>query len=599
MELIRLAFTDGTIPAGFCESILVLIPKAEQGQFRGIALLDIVYKVVASVINTRITAAVTFHDALHGSVKSRGTGTGIMEAKLLSQLRKTSDDPLFMVFLDLKKAFYSLDRERALLVLEKYGVGPNLLRIIRSTWARDTMVPRQSGYFGRPFRAGRGVRVGDVMSPTIFNIIIDAVVRDWEARLSPIELDELSLFYIDDGCLTGLDAVRMQSSVNIITDCFNRFGLKMNATKTKFMILQGERQRPHKCSEAMWYVNTGAGRNFKQRMKEKVTCVMCGASVNRSSLKIHQSRAICRNARASYEPPTPVRLQAIQEDRVTPRGEPGSYTVSIPKNGTEDIECPVPGCAYRLSTSRTGKMKWGQFRHHFRSRHIEDSIRIEEEGQLPQCSSCGFFGSTVNSERHLQSKDCQFYTGKRHRHFRNQRQTEALAVKLTVSGEEIERVCTFRYLGRILSDDDDDSHAILRQLEKARKVWSRFQSILRSEGVKPRAMGYFYKTIIQTVLLYGSESWVAPAWVLKQVRSFHHRIARYIAGLHIKKTSDGNWICPSTEEVLEKAGLLTLEEYIRKRRDTVRSFVMHRPIYRACQRSAVRYTKRTVWWKLD
>lgn len=167
MELIRLAFTDGTIPTGFCKSILVLIPKEEQGQSRGIALLDLVCKVVASVINTRITTEVTFHDALQGSVKSQGTGTGMMEAKLISQLRKSSDGPLFMVFLDLKKAFYSLDQEWALLVLEKYGVGPYLLRIIRSTWARDTMVPRQSGYFGRPFCAERGVRV---VSPTIFNI---------------------------------------------------------------------------------------------------------------------------------------------------------------------------------------------------------------------------------------------------------------------------------------------------------------------------------------------------------------------------------------------------------------------------------------------
>ena len=135
-------------------------------------------------------------------------------------------------------------------------------------------------------------------------------------------------------------------------------------------------------------------------------------------------------------------------------------------------------------------------------------------------------------------------------------------------------------------------------LEKARKVWASFQKVLRSEGVKPRVMGYFYKSIIQTVLLYGSESWVASETVLKQVRSFHHRVARYISGMHIRKNRDGTWTCPSSKDVLEKAGLKPLEEYIRKRRDTVRNFVMHRPIYRACQRSIV-LSKRTVWWKLD
>ena len=110
-----------------------------------------------------------------------------MEAKLLSQLRCRIDEPLYMVFIDLKKAFYSLDRERAMRILELYGVGENLRRIIRTVWAGDTMVPRQAGYFGKPFLAERGVRVGDNMSPTIFNIVIDAVVHHWEHVHEPVQ----------------------------------------------------------------------------------------------------------------------------------------------------------------------------------------------------------------------------------------------------------------------------------------------------------------------------------------------------------------------------------------------------------------------------
>ena len=53
-----------------------------------------------------------------------------MEAKLLSQLRYQIEEPLYMVFIDLEKAFYSLDRERAMRILELYGVGVNLCRII-------------------------------------------------------------------------------------------------------------------------------------------------------------------------------------------------------------------------------------------------------------------------------------------------------------------------------------------------------------------------------------------------------------------------------------------------------------------------------------
>jgi len=41
LELIRLVFADGEIPKAFSENFLVLIPKAEQGQFCGIAQLEI------------------------------------------------------------------------------------------------------------------------------------------------------------------------------------------------------------------------------------------------------------------------------------------------------------------------------------------------------------------------------------------------------------------------------------------------------------------------------------------------------------------------------------------------------------------------------
>ena len=54
---------------------LVLIPKSKAGEFRGIALLKIIYKLISSIINQRLFR------------EKRGTGTAIMEAKLLAQLR--------------------------------------------------------------------------------------------------------------------------------------------------------------------------------------------------------------------------------------------------------------------------------------------------------------------------------------------------------------------------------------------------------------------------------------------------------------------------------------------------------------------------------
>ena len=59
-------------------------------------------------------------------------------------------------------------------------------------------------------------------------------------------------------------------------------------------------------------------------------------------------------------------------------------------------------------------------------------------------------------------------------------------------GVEINRVKQFWYLGRVLDEKDDDSHAAGRQLVRAaRDKWRRFGHVLKSERVSPRVMGYF------------------------------------------------------------------------------------------------------------
>jgi len=109
--------------------------------------------------------------------------------------------------------------------------------------------------------------------------------------------------------------------------------------------------------------------------------------------------------------------------------------------------------------------------------------------------------------------------------------------------------------------------------------------VLASEGASPRVMGYFYKAIIQAVSLYGSESWTLQDRIIKTFRSFHARVARSITGRHIRELEDGTYFCPPTTEVLNNAGLETIDEYLLRWRQTIRGYVSHRPIYETCRRS--------------
>ena len=78
------------------------------------------WKVVAAVLNHRLTASITYHNFLHGFRSGRGTGTATLEAKLSQQLAALREEVLYVIFLDLHKANNALDRSRCLEILEGY-----------------------------------------------------------------------------------------------------------------------------------------------------------------------------------------------------------------------------------------------------------------------------------------------------------------------------------------------------------------------------------------------------------------------------------------------------------------------------------------------
>ena len=50
---------------------------------------------------------------------------------------------------------------------------------MQTYWRQLTVVARAGGYYGKAFQVSRGVTQGDPLSPTIFNVLVDAVVRNW------------------------------------------------------------------------------------------------------------------------------------------------------------------------------------------------------------------------------------------------------------------------------------------------------------------------------------------------------------------------------------------------------------------------------------
>jgi hypothetical protein len=110
-----------------------------------------------------------------------------------------------------------------------------------------------------------------------------------------------------------------------------------------------------------------------------------------------------------------------------------------------------------------------------------------------------------------------------------------------------------------LSDDYDDWPAVVRNMAKARQRWAYISRILRREGATPRILAMFYKAVVQTVLLFGSASWVLTPSMLGKLEGFHRQIARWLMGrAPVYLRSEGTWQYQPLGNAMEEAGLYSI-----------------------------------------
>jgi len=155
----------------------------------------------------------------------------------------------------------------------------------------------------------------------------------------------------------------------------------------------------------------------------------------------------------------------------------------------------------------------------------------------------------------------------------------------------------FKYLGRPLAQDDDDVQAVRQQIRKAWGTWARVGQVLRGENAEPRVADKFYKAVVQSVLLYRSKTWNLTETVLARLEGFHIRAAYRMARKHKpRKGLCGNWIYPSTKDVLKECGLQSVKEYINTRHATIAMYVVNRSIFWECQEGEQRRGSMPRWW---
>ncbi len=157
----------------------------------------------------------------------------------------------------------------------------------------------------------------------------------------------------------------------------------------------------------------------------------------------------------------------------------------------------------------------------------------------------------------------------------------------------------FKYLGQLLTYDDNDSQAMRSNLMKARKSWAWVYCVLRAENVSPKVSGGFYKATVQAVLLVGSELWKLSPLSLNSLEGFHLRAACCMVGMQPTQNPKGTWTYHSSKDVLKVVGLKMINHNIGVCRETIARFIVDQPLFALCRDGGRRRgsTHHTFWWE--
>jgi len=139
--------------------------------------------------------------------------------------------PLYQIFIDVSKAYDGLDCDHTLLLLQDYRVGKNILQLLQNFWSNHTIIPQQQGIFGTPFDTKCGITQGDIVSSTIFNIVINTIHHWYKFMYSKGYYSTTIKFYANNSILANTIASNLQAGIHKIAWLFKC--LAFNSTHRK------------------------------------------------------------------------------------------------------------------------------------------------------------------------------------------------------------------------------------------------------------------------------------------------------------------------------------------------------------------------------
>lgn len=114
--------------------------------------------------------------------------------------------------------------------------------------------------------------------------------------------------------------------------------------------------------------------------------------------------------------------------------------------------------------------------------------------------------------------------------------------QIYMNGEQLEEVQAFKYLGATLTKDGKSTTEVKTRIAMATASLAKLGKIWRSRDISTKTKIRLLKSLIQSILLYGCESWTLTAESTKRIQSFDNKCYRRILGISWKDRRTNEYV---------------------------------------------------------
>ena len=197
----------------------------DPGNYRGIAVGSLLAKLYASMLNDRLMEWTERHGlrarGQAGFRKDHRTTDQVFVLRTLIERTRADKKPLYVCYVDFKKAYDTIPRDLLWEKLQRIGVHGDFLRAVQALYAEVPMGVQFADGMSATFDSLLGVKQGCPLSPTLFGIFIDDFQTELEAGSAGFALPTLSgvqtpaLFYADDLALVSTTVAGLQAQLDL------------------------------------------------------------------------------------------------------------------------------------------------------------------------------------------------------------------------------------------------------------------------------------------------------------------------------------------------------------------------------------------------